>query len=201
MTVIKITGEIHWMLENDRRSNLGYLWRNAAGGWHDFKESDLDQHTIYAVQEDDPEFDDYINARRVLESILHRDLSSGLIAPSGKFYGCFEGNHGNLISYALDSKEYREEITNGSWMHLRAKNWCTFSFEHFSNAQKHTLEQIGRSFDDKNYRNTNLRYDEAFPDGNPAMDFLFEKFEKISRAAEEKLQPAKLTLDKLSLYL
>jgi hypothetical protein len=196
MSIVKITDEVHWTLE--RRPNLTFIWRNAVGGWHDFNETELDAIPIYIFPKD-IEINDYLNARRVLEGILDRTLSSGLISPSGDFYGCVDHTHRQLIYYAIGEEDYKKQ--KGNWLSARAEGWVNNTDTPPTEAQKKTLEKIGRSVDDMEYRNAAVQYDDVFPDGNPSLDALFARYEEIAQAEEKNLQPVKLLPDEIEFFI
>src|SRR5688572_29367898 len=118
MSIIKITDEIHWKLE--RHPRYKFVWRNAAGGWHDFKETELAEQKIFASSKDQ-DMTRYLDARRALEGILYRTLDSGLISPKGEYYGCHDHKHIPLLEYVITDEEKKP---GGWWMTIRGDGWA-----------------------------------------------------------------------------
>lgn len=196
MPLINISGPFYCSLE---RHGLQLIWRNALGGYDIFKEQDLNEGLILGTT-DRYEMDAYIEARKVLEAVLERNLECGFISPSGQYYSCRNHRHGALIYDVIGEENYIAE--RGCWIKIVRDGWnAAYQNEGPSDLQYEILKRIGRSPDNKTERDKTLRYQDAFPDGNKVMDELFARFEKIVQTEQQKFKPLRITPAQVCDYL
>ena len=179
-------------------TGLSYIWRRANGGFSDFKASDFDEEGIEFFE--GQSFNDFRaeqQSRKFLDDVLWDSLSHGWIDPRGNFYSCGYTNHTNLLEAICGSWETPEKE---KWLKINREDWIPIGGSYITKitpAQKRTLLKIGRSPENPDYLDTDLKFEEVFPNGNRAMDKLRAKHQEIVRQEKAKRIPIKPTLDML----
>ena len=178
-----------------KRDDQGLYWElvrypGKTAAWYDsdsegeisFKPNDLVTNKIY-------EASNSADIRKLSGTLLET-LDQGWIDREGNFWGCDFADHDRLLGIFFNGIDCGDAERLG-WIHLHDNEWKHFE-RGISTEQEETLINIGRSAEDKYYRDCSVKFTDAFPEGYPLALLPCNKYSLHRPGKDKVFQPSNL---------
>lgn len=131
---------------------------NHSEGEYPFNSKDLISSRIYVAVNG-------ADIRKLSAGTLKETLDQGWIDRQGNFWGCDFADHDRLLGIFFNGIDCGDAERAG-WIHLHDNEWKYFG-RGINAAQEEALINIGRSAEDRYYRDCSVKFTDAFPEGYP----------------------------------
>ncbi|NCC22659.1 MAG: hypothetical protein EOM26_09405 [Alphaproteobacteria bacterium] len=159
--------------------NLGKVWRTATGVVRPFGPHDLEGGAFLFEGENFEDFEPLARTLYQRDRLAAEHTESGWISPEGDYYGCAATSSMRLQFLERVLERNAIDALRGGWIEVSSRGWSQDASHQPNDAQKKALEKIGRDPDNRNGMVRAVRYEEAFPDGNGAMEGVYNRLNAL----------------------